>query len=196
MVAFAAAMILGACTGNKVETGLDFSKATPEEVVSALAEKIQAGDATAIQQALETVQTQLSKLMEGADVAKVGEYAAKIQAFVQENAETLKGFNIDVTPLSGVLDQVKALPGAAEDVAADAVDAAQAEAESAVEGAIDAAEGAVDEAVEAGKKAVNDAVEAGQKAASDAAAAGQKAVDDSKAKANQAIQDAADKIKL
>lgn len=201
LAAFAAAMIFSACTGNKtVEEDLDFEKASPEAVVSALAEKLQAGDATAITTALETVQTQLNKLLEGTDVSKVTEYATKIQAFVEENAETLKNFNIDVTPLTNLFEQVKALPGAtvdaAQDAAEDAVEDAQDAVEGAVEDAVDAAQGAVNDAVDAGKKAVNDAVDAGKKAANDAVDAGKAAVDDAKAKTNQAIQDAADKIKL
>lgn len=199
MVAVAAAMIFGACT-NKVEEGLDFSKASADEVVSALAEKIQTGDATVIQTALETVQTQLNKLLEGTDVSKVTEYATKIKAFIDQNAETLKGFNIDVTPLTKVFDQVQALPvdavDAAQSAAEDAVEGAQDAVEGAVNDAVDAAQGAVNDAVDAAKGAVNDAVEAGQKAVNDAADAGQKAVDDAKAKTNKAIQDAADKIKL
>ena len=196
MAAFAAAMILGACTGNKVEEGLDFSKATADDVVSALAEKVQSGDATAINAAFATVQEQLNKLLEGTDVAKVTEYASKIKAFVEENAETLKSFNIDVTPLTNLFDQVKALPGAAIDEAGAAVDDAQDAAEDAVDGAVDAVEGAVNDAVDAAKGAVNDAVDAGKKAANDAVDAGKAAVDDAKAKTNDAIQKAADKIKL
>ena len=188
LAAFAVAMIFGACT-NKIEEGLDFSKASADEVVSALAEKLQTGDATIISKAIETVQAQLSKLMEGTDVAKVTEYATKIKTFVEENAETLKNFNIDVAPLTAVFDKVSALPGAA-------VDAAQGAAEDAVEGAVDAAQDAVDGAVDAVEGAVNDAVDAAKGAVNDAVDAGKAAVEEGKAKTNEAIQDAADKIKL
>ena len=188
LAAFAAAMIFGACT-NKIEEGLDFSKASADEVVSALAEKLQTGDATVITKALETVQTQLSKLLKGTDVAKVTEYATKIKAFVEENAEALKSFNVDVTPLTKVFDEVAALPGAAADAAQDA-------AEDAVEGAVDAAQDAVDGAVDAVEGAVNDAVDAAKGAVNDAVDAGKAAVEEGKAKTNEAIQDAADKIKL
>ena len=173
-----AVMCLTGCTGNKVAEDLDFEKATPEAVVSALAEKLQSGDATVITNALETVKAQLSKLVDAGNVEKVSEYAAKIKAFVEENAEALKGFNIDVTPLTSVIDQVAALPGAS-------VDAAQGAAEDAVEGAQDAVEGAVNDAVDAAQGAVDDAVEAGKAV-----------VEGAKAQTNQAIQDAADKIKL
>ena len=157
-MAAVAAMFLTACTGNKIAEDLDFEKATPEAVVSALAEKVQAGDATAISAALETVQTQLSKL-------------------------------VDATPLTKVIDQVAALPGAA-------VDEAQSAAEDAVEGAVDEAQDAVEGAVDAVEGAVNDAVDAANKAANDAVEAGKAAVEEGKAKTNEAIQNAADKIKL
>lgn len=186
LAAFAAAMIFSACTGNKtVEEDLDFEKATPEAVVSALAEKLQAGDATTITTAIEAVQTQLNKLLENADVEKVTAYATQIKAFIDENAETLKSFNIDVTPLTNLFDQVKALPSSAEDAATDALESAQEEAEGVVNDAVDAVQGAVDDAVDAGQKAVNDAVDAGKAA-----------VEEGKTKTNEAIQNAADKLKL
>lgn len=189
MAAIAVMCLTGCNKANTAEEALDFEKATPEAVVSALAEKVQAGDATAITAALETVQTQLAGLVDAGNVEKVTEYAAKIKAFVEENAEALKNFNIDVTPLTAVIDKVAAMPGAAqeaaEDAAQDAAEAAQAEAEAAADAAIDEAEAKVDAAVDAAQKAVDDAVEAGKAA-----------VEDGKAKANQAIQDAADKIKL
>ena len=188
-MAAVAAMFLTACTGNKIAEDLDFEKATPEAVVSALAEKVQAGDATAINAALETVQTQLSKLVDAGNIEKVSQYAAKIKAFVEENAEALKNFNIDVTPLTKVIDQVAALPGAA-------VNEAQSAAEDAVEGAVDEAQDAVEGAVDAVEGAVNDAVDAANKAANDAVEAGKAAVEEGKAKTNEAIQNAADKIKL
>ena len=186
MAAFAAAMCFSACTGSQTsEEALDFEKATPEAVVNALSEKVQAGDATAITAAITTVQEQLNKLAGEGNAEKLAEYATKIQAFVEENAEALKNLNIDVTPLSAVFEQVKALPGNAEDAASDAID----EATGAVEGAVDDAVGAAQDAAQA-------AVDAAQEAADKAVEAGQAAVEEGKAKANDAIQKAADQIKL
>ena len=182
MAAIAVMCLTGCNKANTAEEALDFEKATPEAVVSALAEKVQAGDATAITAALETVQTQLAGLVDAGNVEKVTEYSAKIKAFVEENAEALKNFNIDVTPLTAVIDKVAAMPGAAqeaaEDAAQDAAEAAQAQAEAAADAAIDEAEAKVDETVKAAEKAVDEAIETG------------------KAKTNEAIQGAADKIKL
>ena len=182
MAAIAVMCLTGCNKANTAEEALDFEKATPEAVVSALAEKVQAGDATAITAALETVHTQLAGLVDAGKVEKVTEYAAKIKAFVEENAEALKGFNIDVTPLTAVIDKVAAMPGAAqeaaEDAAQDAAEAAQEQAEAAADAAIDEAEAKVDEAVKSAEKAVDEAIETG------------------KAKTNEAIQGADDKIKL
>ncbi|MBQ7462402.1 MAG: hypothetical protein IJS63_09150 [Bacteroidaceae bacterium] len=197
MAAFAAAMIFAACSGGNKATdeALDFSKKSPMEVVSALVEKVKSGDVSAIKTAFETVQSQLSSLLDGKDT-KVAEYATQIQKFVEENAGTLQSLNIDVTPLTGVVAKVKEFTGNAECAAQDAADAAQSEAEGVVEGAVDAAEGAVEGAVDAAEGVVNDAVDAGKAAVNDAVEAGKAAVEEGKAKANEAIQNAADQIKL
>lgn len=194
LAALAAAMCFSACTcsGNKTaEEALDFSKSTPDAVVSSLVEKVKSGDVSAIKTAFETVQGQLSGLLDGKDT-KVAEYASKIQAFVEENAETLKGLNIDVAPLTSVFDKVKAFTGSAESAAEGAADAAQSE----VEGAVDAVEGAANDVVDAAEGAVNDAVNAAEGAVNDAVEAGKAAVEEGKAQANEAIQKAADQIKL
>ena len=197
MAAFAAAMILGACTGSQTsEEALDLEKSTPEAVVSSLTETVKAGDATAITAALTSVQTQLGKLLEEGNAEKVAEYAAKIQTFVEENAEALKGLNIDVTPLTTVIEQVKALPGNAQEAAQDAAATVQSEVEGAVEGAVQDAQATANEAVEAGKAAANEAVEAGKAAANEAVEAGKAAVEEGKAKANEAIQKGADQLKF
>ena len=52
MAAIAVMCLTGCNKANTAEEALDFEKATPEAVVSALAEKVQAGDATAITAAL------------------------------------------------------------------------------------------------------------------------------------------------
>jgi len=191
MAAFAAAMIFGACTETKTsEEALDFEKATPESVVNTLADKVKAGDATAITAAITTVQEQLNKLASEGNVEKFSEYATKIQAFVEDNAEALKNLNIDVTPLATVLEQVKAVPGSAEDAATDALD----DAKDALDEAQDAVEGAVDDAVGAAQDAAQDAADAAQDAANKAAQAGKAAVDEGKAKAREALQNAADQL--
>ena len=194
-IAAIAAMCLTGCTNkaNTAEESLDFEEATPEAVVSSLVEKVQSGDATAITEAVQTVQTELSKLLENGNVEKVTEYANQIQAFVQENAETLKGFNIDITPLTNIINQVKALPGNAEDAAEGAIEAAQADAEDAVNDAVDAGKNAVDATVEDAKTKANQAVEDAKTKANQAV---EDAVETGKAKTNEAIQKAADKLKL
>lgn len=190
-IAAVAAMCMTGCTNkaNTAEENLNFEEATPEAVVSSLDEKVQSGDATVITEAVQTVQTELSKLLENGNVEKVTEYANQIQAFVEKNAETLKGFNIDITPLTNIINQVKALPGNAEDAAEEAIEAAQTDAEDAANAAVDAGENAVD----AGKNAVDAAVEDAKTKANQTV---EDAVETGKAKTNEAIQKAADKLKL
>ncbi len=201
MMAAVAVMCLTGCNkANTAEESLNFEKATPEAVVSALAEKVQAGDATAVTTALESVQAQLTELVNSGNVEKVTEYAAKIKAFVEDNAEALKGFNIDVTPLTSVIDKVAALPTGAEEAAQDAIDEAQDAVESAAEEAVDAAKAKAEETVDAAKAKAEEAVDAAKAKANEAVEAAKakanEAVEEGKAKTNNAIQNAADKIKL
>lgn len=200
-IAAVAAMCLTAC--NKTQTAeenLDFENATPEAVVSSLSEKVQSGDATAIAEAVATVKDELNSLIESGDVEKITAYASQIKTFVEENAEALKGFNIDVTPLTNIFEQVKAIPGNAEEAAQGVVDAAKAEAEATATEAVEDAKAKATEAVEDAKakatEAVEDAKAKANEAVEDAKAKANEKVEEGKAKANEAIQNAANKIKL
>lgn len=184
LAAVAAAMSLGACTNNAktAEENLDFENATPETVVNTLVEKVQAGDATAVVEAVETIQAELKDALDNGDVEKATEYASKIQAFVTENADKLKELNVNTVTLNDIINAVKNLPTTAEGVAEDAAAAVEADAEAVK----DAAKAQADAAVEDAKAKANEAVE-------DAKAKANEAVQDAKAKANEAVQDAADK---
>ena len=172
-----AAMSLTACTNkaNTAEESLDFEEATPEAVVSSLTEKVQSGDATALTEAVETVQTELQEIVENGDVEKAAAYASQIKAFVEQNASKLQELNINTITLSDIINAVQALPAAAESTAEDAAAAVESDAVAAKDAAVEAAKAQADAAVEAGKAKVNETVEEG------------------KAKANEAVQDAADK---
>ncbi len=177
MMAAIAAMSLTACTNkaNTAEESLDFEEATPEAVVSSLAEKVQTGDATAITEAVETVQTELQKIVENGDVEKAAAYASQIKAFVEQNAAKLQELNVNTLTLNDIINAVQALPAAAQSTAEDAAAAVESDAVAAKDAAVEAAKAQADAAVEAGKAKVNETVEEG------------------KAKANEAVQDAADK---
>lgn len=177
MMAAIAAMSLTACTNkaNTAEESLDFEEATPEAVVSSLAEKVQTGDATAITEAVETVQTELQKIVENGDVEKAAAYASQIKAFVEQNAAKLQELNVNTLTLNDIINAVQTLPAAAQSTAEDAAAAVESDAVAAKDAAVEAAKAQADAAVEAGKAKVNETVEEG------------------KAKANEAVQDAADK---
>ena len=191
LAAVAAAMSLGACTNNAktAEENLDFENATPETVVSTLVEKVQSGDATAVVEAVETIQAELKDALDSGDVEKATEYASKIQAFVTENAEKLKELNVNTVTLTDIINAVKNLPTTAEGVAEDAAAAVEADAEAAKDAAVEAADAAVEEA----KAKANEAVEAGKAKANEAV---QDAADKANKAASDAINDAASKLKL
>ena len=132
MAAIAVMCLTGCNKANTAEEALDFEKATPEAVVSALAEKVQAGDATAITAALETVQTQLAGLVDAGNVEKVTEYAAKIKAFVEENKAKLADAQITV---DNIVSTIAAIPAAAEATAEAGAEAVKADAQAVKEGA-------------------------------------------------------------
>ena len=195
MAAVAAAMSLGACTNNAktAEENLDFENATPETVVNTLVEKVQSGDATAVVEAVETIQAELKNALESGDVEKATEYASKIQAFVTENAEKLKELNVNTVTLNDIINAVKNLPTTAEGVASDAAAAVEADAEAAKDAAVEAAKAQADAAVEEAKAKANEAVEAGKTQVNEAV---QDAANKANKAASDAINDAASKLKL
>ena len=194
--AIVAAMSFAACTGSTnantaEEDSLAF--ATPEAAVSALTEKVQSGDATAIQEAVEAVQTELQEIIESGDTEKAAAYASRIQAFVNENTEKLQELDINTLTLGDIINAVKAAPTTVENTAEAAADAVEADATAAKNAVEEAAKAQADAAVEAGKAKVNETVEEGKKKTNEA-------VEDAANKANKAasdaINDAVNKIKL
>jgi len=195
-----AAMSLTACTNkaNTAEESLDFEEATPEAVVSSLAEKVQSGDATAITEAVETVQAELQEIVENGDVEKAAAYASQIKAFVEQNASKLQELNVNTLTLSDIINSVQALPAAAESTAQDAAAAVESDAVAAKDAAVEAAKSQADAAVEAGKAQVNQAVQNAQNKANEAVQNAQnkanEAVQGAANQANQAINDAVKKL--
>ena len=195
-----AAMSLTACTNkaNTAEESLDFEEATPEAVVSSLAEKVQSGDATAITEAVETVQAELQEIVENGDVEKAAAYASQIKAFVEQNASKLQELNVNTLALSDIINAVQALPAAAESTAQDAAAAVESDAVAAKDAAVEAAKSQADAAVEAGKAQVNQAVQNAQNKANEAVQNAQnkanEAVQGAANQANQAINDAVKKL--
>ena len=197
--AIAAAMSLTACSGstgkgtaeedsltveNIIEEG-----AEPAAVVSAVAEKVQAGDATAAQDAVEALQEELKEIVESGDAEKAAAYASQVKAFVEENAQKLGELNISTLTLNNLINAAKALPTTAAETAEAAADAVKADAEAAKDAAVEAAQAQANAAAEEAKAKANAAAE-------EAKAKANAAVEDAANKANDAINKAAGKLKL
>ncbi len=197
--AIAAAMSLTACSGstgkgtaeedsltveNIIEEG-----AEPAAVVSAVAEKVQAGDATAAQDAVEALQEELKEIVESGDAEKAAAYASQVKAFVEENAQKLGELNISTLTLNDLINAAKALPTTAAETAEAAADAVKADAEAAKDAAVEAAQAQANAAAEEAQAKANAAAE-------EAKAKANAAVEDAANKANDAINKAAGKLKL
>ena len=202
VAAFVAALSLTACTGStNANTSEEDSiqvvslteGAEPAEVVNVLEEKVNAGDATSLNQAVETIQTELQEIIESGDVEKAAAYASQIKAFIDENAEKLQELNINTLTLNDIINAAKALPTTAEEAAESAADAVEADAIAAKDAAVDAAKAKADEVVEEGKAKANEAVETGKAKANEAVQGAANKANDA---ATKAINDAANKLKL
>lgn len=191
VAAFVAAMSLTACTGStNANTSEEDSLAVvtlsegaeAEEVVNVLEKEVEAGDAPALNKAVETIQAELREIIESGDAEKAAAYASQIKAFIDQNADKLKELDINTITLNDIINAAKALPVNAENAAEDAAAAVQADAEAAKDAAVEAAKAKADEAVEEGKAKANEAVQGAANKANEAA--------------SKAINDAANKLKL
>ena len=169
---------------NIIEEG-----AEPAAVVSAVAEKVQAGDATAAQDAVEALQEELKEIVESGDAEKAAAYASQVKAFVEENAQKLGELNISTLTLNDLINAAKALPTTAAETAEAAADAVKADAEAAKDAAVEAAQDQANAAAEEAQAKANAAAE-------EAKAKANAAVEDAANKANDAINKAAGKLKL
>ena len=198
--AVAAAMSLTACSGSTgkgtaeedslaVENVVEEESAEPAVTVSAVAEKVQAGDATAAQDAVKALQEELKEVVESGDAEKAAALASQVKAFVEENAEKLGEMNISTLTLNDLINAAKALPSTAAETAGAAADAVKADAEAAKDAAVEAAQEKANAAAEDAKAKANAAAE-------DAKAKANATVEDAAKKANDAINQAAGKLKL
>ena len=142
--------------------------------IAALTEQLEAGDATKLQQALETVKEKIAEFIKtNPEVAK--EYVAKVQTFLKENAEKIKSV---VGDNAAAVAAVSALTS----VEPDAV----------VNGLLEQVEGDATDAKDAATEAVNEQVDAAKKAAEDKA---NEVKENAKQKTGEAIDNAAQDIK-
>lgn len=188
MVMAVAAIGLTACSGNKANNESNATEQVSnlaEEALNNLKKQVEAGDAGALQAALEKVQQVIADL----DPAVAAEYVQKVQDYLKANTEKIKevaGDNVIVSTLVSTIVEAPAesvVSAAKEKIAAigtaakDAAEGVQEATEQAVEDAKQAAEDKVEEA----KQAASDKVDEAKQAAKDKIDEGaQKAADQAK----------------
>ena len=156
----AVALTLTGCTGCGNETkpaptdGTEVVEAP--DFTSALKDALDKKDAASIQTAIEAAQAEIDKLQASGKLDQAKEALKSLQAWLTENAETVKSVVGDNAVVAGLLEKVSAInvdslvvPAAVEDAAA-TVDEAKAKAEE------------VKETVEEVKEAVEDVKEAAE----------------------------------
>ena len=177
---------------DSTEVALQEANAAADEVIAQLSE---ATDATGIQSALEAVKAKVAEFIaKNPEIAK--EYLAKVQGFLKDNADKIKGLVAGNAAVAGLLDTVTGIPSESVDALLNAGDAlkglgidAASLAGKAVDAAGDAVEGnAIEGAADAAVDAAKDAKDAVVDKANDA-------VDAAKDKAGEAVDKAADGAK-
>ena len=170
--------------GNKTQQGEAADSTAVEQVagdedaqstIDQLSALIKEGDATKLQEALESVKAKIAELIkQNPDAAK--EYVAKVQTFLKENVDKIKGVAgdnaavqaavsalTDADPesvVNGLLQQVgetanaaaDSVKGAAKQAVDNAKEAAKQKADDAKDAAKEKAAGAIDDAAAAAKK--------------------------------------------
>ena len=139
-----------------------------EATVSELSSQLEAGDVNKFQQALETVKVKVAELIkQNPEIAK--QYVAKVQDFLKENADKIKGLVGDnaavAAAVSAITDadpanMVNGLLQSVGDAAAQAKDAAVDAANQKAEEAKQAAQDKANEAKDAAKQKASNAVDA------------------------------------
>ena len=172
---------------DSTEVALQEANAAADEVIAQLSE---ATDATGIQSALEAVKAKVAEFIaKNPEIAK--EYLAKVQGFLKDNADKIKGLVAGNAAVAGLLDTVTGIPSESVDALLNAGDALKGlgiDAASLAGKAVDAAGNAIEGAADAAVDAAKDAKDAVVDKANDA-------VDAAKDKAGEAVDKAADGAK-
>lgn len=175
---------------DSIEAVASDAGATADAVISELTSQLDAKDAGAIEKTLATIKEKIADLLNSnPEAAK--EYVSKVQTFLKDNADKIKGVvgdNAAVTsavaaltaaPAEDVVNNIKNTLGAAKDAGSEAVGNAVDAVKNAPEAAKDAAESAANKAVEDAKSKAAEKVDNAKK---DAGAAIDKAASDAKKK--------------
>jgi len=204
MLAAVAALVLASCTNKAAEGAVAMDNI--DEVTEAITKGLEAGDAQGVETLINNAKDYIAELQESAP-EKVQEYVAKLQEFINTNADKIKSVVGEGSTIASALETIQAIPTDATNAVSEAAEGVVEGAENAVEGVAEDAQNAVDgavqagkDAVEAGKQAVDNTVEAGKQAVDNAKKAGEAAVENTKQAGknavNNAIDNAANSLKI
>ena len=182
LAALAAVLGMASCGGHtsadtteedslKIDTVAVLDEPVAPTALNKLSELVQSDDDAGVSSLIGQVVEQLQNLVADGRTTAAAEYAGKVRDFIETNKERLQNLNIDITPITDLVNKAIVLPAEAAEAA-------------------DAATAAVKADVERVKQAVKDA--ANQKAEEMKTAADQK-VEDAKAKLNEKMEDATNK---
>lgn len=144
----AMSLLVASCSGNKSD-GVPMESGIIEPIETLLAtleEKVKSGDSDGIQAALEAIQAACSHL----SAEEAADYVAKTKQWLADNADAVEAVAGDNTTAKSLVEQMKELPGGAEEAVSEAIDdaatKAQEKASEAVESAKSKASDAIDDA--------------------------------------------------
>lgn len=155
-----------------------------ETVVAQLGEKLNGDDPAAFATVASQAQEAIAKLLAAGDTVAAKEYASKIKAFVDANAEKVKKIASGNETINGLVNTVQAT--SITELANQAAAAVKADADHAANEVKDAADQKVQEAKDAAKAKVNEQVDAAKNKANEQ-------IDAAKNKANEKMNEATDK---
>lgn len=160
IMALALVAITMASCGDKTKAGAAADSVATDSVeavaepaeISALAEQLKSGDASAVEKAITTVKQRYDQLVTEGKVEEAAAYASKMKEFIDGHAEEINQITSGNATVSTIVEAVKNLPAAATTTAEGAASAAKAD--------VDAASDKVKDAVEAAPAKAEEAVKA------------------------------------
>ena len=189
LVAVAAVVGMASCGGHtsadtteedslKIDTVAVLDEPVVPTALNKLSELVQSDDAAGVSSLIGQVVEQLQNLVADGRTTAAAEYAGKVRDFIETNKEKLQNLNIDITPITDLVNKAIALPAEAAEAADAATAAVKADVERVKQAVKDAANQKVEDAKaklnEKMEDATNKAVEKTNEAIDNAAAAAKK----------------------
>ena len=210
LVAVACAMTLASCNGGNSAKSENDSLAVEsasadeakenqelEDIMGEIEEGVATGQADAVISSIKVYKEKIAVLIKTGDTATAQKYIDKLNAYVENNKETINSVGTAVSEAAGttvtdLVNQIAAVPSQVKNTAEEA-------AEGVVNDAKEAVKTKVDETVEGAKQKASDAVSEQKQKASDAVNEQKKkaseAVSEQQKKANDAVNKAASDVK-